>query len=155
MLSMGLWRWYINITIPIQDIVNRPVFYLKHNISETGVCLRLQVEPTQLSSIYRSSLCLRRQETESSLRNAVFWIKDGKINNVQDRESYFKWLLNAGFKLHMLCRNNWERWNFRVMEGRPGVTKGTHSSHSVSSLSKRLSHSIASFCCCDGNFFVC
>jgi hypothetical protein len=27
--STGLWRWYINITITIMDIIHRPVFYLK------------------------------------------------------------------------------------------------------------------------------
>jgi hypothetical protein len=31
MLSIGLWRWYINITITIMDIIYRPVFYLKLN----------------------------------------------------------------------------------------------------------------------------
>jgi hypothetical protein len=31
MLSIGLWRWYINITITILDIIHRPVFYLKLN----------------------------------------------------------------------------------------------------------------------------
>jgi hypothetical protein len=30
-------------------------FYLKHNVSETGFCLRFQVEPTQLSPIDRAS----------------------------------------------------------------------------------------------------
>jgi hypothetical protein len=29
MLSIGLWRWYINITITILDIIHRPVPYLK------------------------------------------------------------------------------------------------------------------------------
>jgi hypothetical protein len=29
MLSIGLWGWYINITITILDIIHRPVFYLK------------------------------------------------------------------------------------------------------------------------------
>jgi hypothetical protein len=28
MLSIGLWRWYINIIITILDIIHRPVFYL-------------------------------------------------------------------------------------------------------------------------------
>jgi hypothetical protein len=28
MLSTGLWRWYINITITILDIIHHPVFYL-------------------------------------------------------------------------------------------------------------------------------
>jgi hypothetical protein len=27
MLSIGLWRWYINIIIPILDIIHYPVFY--------------------------------------------------------------------------------------------------------------------------------
>jgi hypothetical protein len=31
MLSVGLWRWYINITITILDIIHRPVFYLQLN----------------------------------------------------------------------------------------------------------------------------
>jgi hypothetical protein len=58
MLSIGSWRWYINITITILDIMHRPVFYLKHDVSETGFCLRLQVEPTQLCAIAKASLCL-------------------------------------------------------------------------------------------------
>jgi hypothetical protein len=45
MLSIGLWRWYINTIVTIQDITHRPVSYLKHNVSETGFCLRLQIEP--------------------------------------------------------------------------------------------------------------
>jgi hypothetical protein len=32
---------YINITITILDIIHRDVFYLKHDVSETGLCLRL------------------------------------------------------------------------------------------------------------------
>jgi hypothetical protein len=34
----------MNINITILDIIHRPVFYLKHDVSETGLCLRLQVE---------------------------------------------------------------------------------------------------------------
>jgi hypothetical protein len=30
------------IAITILDIIHRSVFYLKHNVSETGFCLRLQ-----------------------------------------------------------------------------------------------------------------
>jgi hypothetical protein len=29
MLSIGLWQWYINITITILDIIHRPVFYFE------------------------------------------------------------------------------------------------------------------------------
>jgi hypothetical protein len=43
MLSTGLWRWYINIANTIMDIIHRPVFYSKHNVSKTGSCPRLQL----------------------------------------------------------------------------------------------------------------
>jgi hypothetical protein len=33
------------LTITVLDIIRRPVFYLKHDVSETGFCLRVQVEP--------------------------------------------------------------------------------------------------------------
>jgi hypothetical protein len=56
----GLWRWYINITITILNIIHLPIFYLKQNVSETELSLRLQVEPTQLCPIYRNILCLRK-----------------------------------------------------------------------------------------------
>jgi hypothetical protein len=41
----------LHITIQIRGIIHRPVFYLKHSLSETGFCLRLQVEPTQVGPI--------------------------------------------------------------------------------------------------------
>jgi hypothetical protein len=46
-----MWRWYINITITILDIIHRPVLYLKLNVSETGFCLRLRVKLTQFGVI--------------------------------------------------------------------------------------------------------
>jgi hypothetical protein len=53
MQSMGLWRWYINITITIVDIIQRQIFYLKYDVSETGFCFHLQVKPTQMGLLYR------------------------------------------------------------------------------------------------------
>jgi CBS-domain-containing membrane protein len=57
MLSIGLCRWYINITIKIQDIVHRPAFYLKHNVSETGFYQNKQQTPwlESASKLYRPS----------------------------------------------------------------------------------------------------
>jgi hypothetical protein len=51
------------ITITILDIIHRPVFYLKHNVSETPFCLRLQVENNQVHPTDRVSLCLRTLAT--------------------------------------------------------------------------------------------
>jgi hypothetical protein len=42
------------LTITIPDIIDRPVFYLKHDVSETESYFRLAVGP-----IGRTSLCLR------------------------------------------------------------------------------------------------
>jgi hypothetical protein len=58
MLSIGLWRRYINITITILDNIHRSLFYLKHTVSETGFRLRLQEEPNQMGPTERASLCL-------------------------------------------------------------------------------------------------
>jgi hypothetical protein len=58
MLFVGLWRWYINITITILDIIHRPVFYLKHGVSEAGFCLRLQLGLTQVGPIDIANPCL-------------------------------------------------------------------------------------------------
>jgi hypothetical protein len=47
-ISIDVWRLYINITTTILCIIYHPVFYLKHSLQKTGFCLCLQVEPTQL-----------------------------------------------------------------------------------------------------------
>jgi hypothetical protein len=94
------------------DIIHHPVFiwkhcplYItKHNVLETGFCLRLQVKPTQLGSIDRASLDIGtsfidsvqlsgfylKMKTESSLWNVfcninrtVFFDKDRTMDNVQ------------------------------------------------------------------------
>jgi hypothetical protein len=95
-------------TITILDIIHRPVFYLKHNVSEDGFCSRFQVEATQLGTIDRPSLCLRflqktetsfdgwaklsrfhlKTETVSSLRNLLFSIEDKSMDNVRNCGSY-------------------------------------------------------------------
>jgi hypothetical protein len=71
----SLWWWYISKTIVFLDITHHPVFYLKHNISETGFHLRLQVEPTQLE-----------MEMEFSLQN-IFLNKNRSMDNVQKHNS--------------------------------------------------------------------
>jgi hypothetical protein len=52
----------IVITIAFLENIHRLVFYLKHDISETGFCLRLKVEPNQVGQIERASLCLRKTD---------------------------------------------------------------------------------------------
>jgi hypothetical protein len=50
----------ISTNIMFLDIIHRPVYISKHNVSETGVCLRFQVKPTQLGRIDRASPYLRK-----------------------------------------------------------------------------------------------
>jgi hypothetical protein len=45
----------ISITINILDTINRPGSYLKHNVSQTGFSLRLQVSSTQLDPLNRAT----------------------------------------------------------------------------------------------------
>jgi hypothetical protein len=56
--STGVWRWYVDITVTILDIIQNPVFYLKQNISKTGFGHLFKIEHSKLGPIYRDSLCL-------------------------------------------------------------------------------------------------
>jgi hypothetical protein len=47
---------YLKIRNTILHIIHRSAFYLEHDVSETGFCLRLQVEPTQFGPIDWASL---------------------------------------------------------------------------------------------------
>jgi hypothetical protein len=64
------------------DCFHRPVFILKHNVSETGFCLRLQVEPTQLGPIDRISPYLLFV-TCTNTRFISIYIKERKYNLTQ------------------------------------------------------------------------
>jgi hypothetical protein len=59
--SIGLWFWYMNITITILDIIHHWVFYLKHNVSEIGPCPCLQVGSTWVGSTWLRSTWRWRQ----------------------------------------------------------------------------------------------
>jgi hypothetical protein len=49
--------WTLSIVLSLSK--NRPVYFSKHNVSETGFFLRLQVKPTQFGPIDRASAYLR------------------------------------------------------------------------------------------------
>jgi short-subunit dehydrogenase involved in D-alanine esterification of teichoic acids len=63
------------------DIIHRPVIYLKHrpvyiskhNVSETGFCLRLQVKATQLGPIDMASPYLRTKRFITVFTKALRW----------------------------------------------------------------------------------
>jgi hypothetical protein len=52
-----LCLWTLSIGLSLYE--NRPVFSSEHSVSETGFCLRLQVQHTQLNPINRASPYLR------------------------------------------------------------------------------------------------
>jgi hypothetical protein len=60
-----VWFYHIAVdaTITFLDIIHRPVSYLKHDVSETGFCFRLQVGPAQSDPIERAGLCLQPPAT--------------------------------------------------------------------------------------------
>jgi hypothetical protein len=67
-------KLYPIITITVLGIIHRPIFYLKHDISETEFCLCLQVEPTQLGPINRAS-CLWAPATipKGTETSCIYW----------------------------------------------------------------------------------
>jgi hypothetical protein len=82
--SIGSWRCYISTTITILYIIQLTVFYLKHNISETKFCLRLQVVTTQLASVHRATLSLDRTEASVfDMASFTFLCRRGLITNEQ------------------------------------------------------------------------
>jgi hypothetical protein len=60
--GLYLWWWYINMTIIILDIIQRPVSSLKHNVLEIGFCPPLQVVRTRLGPIDKVSSQLDSEE---------------------------------------------------------------------------------------------
>jgi hypothetical protein len=64
--SLGLWRWYINITITIPDIIHPTTFYLKFNSTQFCWFVRITQEiyyvsptsPTWLDSTQLNSIGL-------------------------------------------------------------------------------------------------
>jgi hypothetical protein len=71
--------------------IHRPVLYLKHIVSETGSCLRLEVEPTHLgpNSYWCRCLC---PETETS---SIYWAQLGRFRVKTGRiQSTKRWVLN-------------------------------------------------------------
>jgi hypothetical protein len=57
--SIGLWRWYINMTITVLNIIHCPVFYLKLS-STPEVCPYLTRNTLRLRSEPNISICLWR-----------------------------------------------------------------------------------------------
>jgi hypothetical protein len=64
MLSIGLWRWYIDITITILDTIHHLVFYEMFQILDPVVfklCLLSWAQSTKLVPVPDAELCLRLQ----------------------------------------------------------------------------------------------
>jgi hypothetical protein len=102
--SIGLWRWYINITITILDIIHRPVFYLKHDVSETGFCLHLRVELTQLGPIDTASLCL--------WPHCHWWCSSSSVTDISRQHEQLWWVtvsftMNIPHKDHQRTCSSW------------------------------------------------
>jgi hypothetical protein len=74
-----LLRLNISVTIIILDIIDCLVFHLEHELSETELCLRLQVEYTQLGPLHRATLCLRN--------NSIYWAQLIRFHLKTDTES--------------------------------------------------------------------
>jgi hypothetical protein len=75
------------LTITILGTIYRPVLYTKHNISETGVCLRFQVEPTQLNPLDRTSLYVSRSRSSPEDGHRILSPKRRVLNKRQTMDN--------------------------------------------------------------------
>jgi hypothetical protein len=66
-LSIGLWRWYINITITVLDIIRHPVFYLKHIVFGDWILSPSSSLTYSDGPLERASLCL------ALWRHSILW----------------------------------------------------------------------------------
>jgi hypothetical protein len=62
--------------------------YLKHKVSETEFCLRLQVEHNQLGSMDRSSLCFRLPATTARFIKPTQHKSTARVNTSQEPNVY-------------------------------------------------------------------
>jgi hypothetical protein len=93
---------YINIPITILDIIHCPLFCLKHDILETGLCFRLQVESTQFGLIDGTSLSPDGCSSACSLRH------NGK-GMLQGHFEYERMPLDSSQKPCQSCSGNLQR----------------------------------------------
>jgi hypothetical protein len=93
MLSIGLWQWYINITITIVDIIHRPAFYLfilfKSNLRSTMFLIRDGVmDNFQNSDSYT---------TCAFMKSRINWLLCTRLNGVTSQ--------NMGSLIYAALRN--------------------------------------------------
>jgi hypothetical protein len=98
MLSVGLWRWYVNITDTILDIIHCPVFYLHLNSIGLSVCQRKYIKSTpraqQVNAIYRFVTMVYYYNCHNSghIYRPVFYLK----HNVLEIGFYLRLQVAAG-----------------------------------------------------------
>jgi hypothetical protein len=84
----SLWRWYINANIMFLDIIHHPIL-IKTKVSETGFCLRLQVETTHFGPINKAgsnwvgSAWRRRLNSVSEMTCVLHENQNRSMDNVQ------------------------------------------------------------------------
>jgi hypothetical protein len=80
---------------------HRPVYFSKYNVSETGFCLRLQVRPTQLGSIERTSHYFWRRST-ILLREPLFAFANSQSGTFESMKIHYYWPAALFTGLHSL-----------------------------------------------------
>jgi hypothetical protein len=78
--SKNLLQWYINTIIVFVDIIHLPVFYLNHNVSETG--FRVHLQKQVLSGTEQVELLVIPGEIVSSVVTVALGLMYGVIFNI-------------------------------------------------------------------------
>jgi hypothetical protein len=111
-----MWLIICGLHVTILYIIHRPDFHWKHNVSETGFCLRLEVErtpkpywcccwcpETETSSIYWAQLSRFHLKTDriQSPKHCVL-NRNRAMDNVQNWDSYINIPLSQTYRSYMV-----------------------------------------------------
>jgi hypothetical protein len=87
MLSTGFWRWCINISITILDIIHHPLVYLKQRFGDYGDYARLQMKPFRLQKL-ALSMSIRYNYVGSTWGRTQSPVSEGYVLNKRQDDAY-------------------------------------------------------------------
>jgi hypothetical protein len=87
-MNTNILFWTLSIVLLLSKMAS--CFYLKHNVSETGFCLRLQVKPTQLNQIDRASPYLRTNFLSRGISKLAANVSNVNISSVMDETCLYQ-----------------------------------------------------------------
>jgi hypothetical protein len=86
--------------VTVLDIIHRPVLYLKHDVSETGLCLHLKVNLArrQRLALFGPSKLVQREDGNRIQSTKRFVFNKRTMDSVQNCDSYMNTQFSQTYK---------------------------------------------------------